>query len=108
MSNTEYRVVIKFFIRKGLSATETAKELAGVYDHSASSPRTVAMWVAQFKDPARVFEDAPRSGQPSVSAVDESVRAVEEVVMRDRQISVRRIADKLDSTLTKSSVIIWG
>ena len=42
MSNTEYRPVIKFFIRIGLSATEITKESADVDDDSASSYRTVA------------------------------------------------------------------
>ena len=41
MSNTEYRVVIKFFTQKGLSATEITKELADVYDYFAPSYRTV-------------------------------------------------------------------
>ena len=48
MSNTEYRVVIKFFTWKGLIATPIAKELADVHDDSAPPYRTVAKWVAEF------------------------------------------------------------
>ena len=59
MSNTEYRTVIKFFIRKGLNAIEITKQLAGVYGYSAPSYRTVAKWVAEFKDLTQAFEDAP-------------------------------------------------
>ena len=51
MSNIEYRVVIVFFIWKGLSAIEITKELADVYGHSDLSCRTVAKWVAEFNDP---------------------------------------------------------
>ena len=51
MSNTEFRAVIKFFTRKGLSATEITEELADVYGDSAPSYRTVAKWVAEFNDP---------------------------------------------------------
>ena len=58
MSSTEYRVVIKLFTRKGLSATEITKELFDIYDDFAPSYRTVAKWVAESKD---AFEDAPRS-----------------------------------------------
>ena len=50
MSNTEYRAVIKLFIRKGLSATEITKELTDVYGRSAPSYRTVMKCVSKFKD----------------------------------------------------------
>ena len=102
MSNLEHRVVIKFFTRKGLNATEIKKELDDVYMDSAPSYRTVAKWVAEFKDPERDFEDAPRNGRPPTTTVDENIKAVERIVMRDRQVSVRRVADELG--ISKSSV----
>ena len=95
MSNIEHRAVIKFFTRKGLNATEIAKELENVYQDSARSYRTVAKWVVEFKDAERGFDDAPRSGRPSTVVDDENVKAVEDLVMRDRQISVRRVAIEL-------------
>ena len=102
MSNIEHRAVIKFFTRKGLKATEIVKELENVYQDTAPSYRTVAKWVAEFKDPERGFEDAPRSGRPSTVVSDENVKAVEDLVMRDRQISVRRVAIEL--SLPKTAV----
>ena len=51
MSNTQYRVVIKFFTRKALSATEITKELADVYGHSAPSYCTVVKQVTEFNNP---------------------------------------------------------
>jgi hypothetical protein len=63
MSDIEYRPVIKFFIWKGLNATEIHQELDNVYKDSAPSYRTVAKWVAEFKDPERGFEDTLRSGR---------------------------------------------
>ncbi len=95
MSNIEYRAVIKFFTRKGLNATEINKELDNIYKDSAPSYRTVARWVAKFKDPARGFEDASRIGRPSTTITDENIKAIERIVMRDRQISVRRVAYEL-------------
>jgi histone-lysine N-methyltransferase SETMAR len=102
MSNIEYRAVIKFFSRKGLNATEISKELDDVYQDAAPSYRTVAKWVAEFKDPERGFEDAPRTGRPPTTLTDENIEAVEQTVMRDRQISVRRVADELG--IPKTSV----
>ena len=95
MSNIEHRAVIKFFTRKGSNAIEISNELDNVYKDSAPSYRTVVKWVAEFKDPERRFEDAPRMDHPSTFTVDENIEAVGRIVMRDRQISIRRVAYKL-------------
>ena len=95
MLNIEHRPVIKLFTRKGLNAIEISKELQNVYKDSAPSYRTVAKWVAEFKDPELTFEDAPQMGRPSTITADENIEAVERTVMRDRQISIRRLAEEL-------------
>ena len=95
MSNIEHRPVIKFFARKGLNPIEISKELNHVYKDSAPSYCTVAKWMAQFNDPERAFEDAPRMDHPSTITADENIEAVERIVMRDRQISIHRLAEQL-------------
>ena len=77
MSNIEHRAVIKFFTRKSLNAIEISMELDNVYKDSAPSYRTVAKWVAEFKDPEHGFEDAPQMGRPSIITVNENIEAVE-------------------------------
>ena len=95
MSNIEHRVVIKFFARKALNAIEISKELINVYKDFAPSYRTVAKWVAEFTDPERGFEGTPQIGRPSTIIADENIQAVERIVMHDRQISIRRLAEEL-------------
>ena len=95
MLNIEHRAVIKFFTRKGLNAIEISKELDNVFKDSAPSYHTVTKWVAEFKDPERGFEDEPRMGHPSTTTADENIQAVERIVMRDRQISIRRVVEEL-------------
>ena len=51
--------------------------------------------MTKFKDPERAFEDPPRMGRPSTITADENIEAVEQIVMRDRQISIRRLAKEL-------------
>ena len=102
MSNTDYRAIIKFFTLKRLSATKITKELADVYGDSALSYCTVTKRVAELIDPTKAFEDAPRSARPPTALTDESIRTVEEVVMCERQIPVRHIADKL--AISKTSL----
>ena len=95
MLNIEHRTVIKFFTRKELNAIEISKELENVYKDSASSYRTVAKWVAEFKGPERAFEDTSRMDHPSTIAANENIEAVERIVMHDRQISIHRLAEEL-------------
>ena len=95
MSNIEHRPVIKFFTRKGLNAIEISNELQNVYKDSAPSYRTVAKWVAEFNDLEHGFEDAQRIGRPSTITPNENIEVVERIVMRDRQISIRRLAEQL-------------
>ena len=95
MSNIEYRSVIKFFTKKGLNATEVSKELNSVYKDDTSIHSTVAKWLAEVKEPEHGFEDSPRTGRPSAITTDENIEAVERIVMRDRQISVRHLTYEL-------------
>lgn len=77
MSNVEYRTIIKFFTQKGLNATKITKELKEVYNDSSPAYRTIAKWVAEFKDdPTRDFEDAPRSGRSLTTTTDENIKVV--------------------------------
>ena len=90
MSNIEHRAVIKFFTRKALNTTEINKQLDSVYKDFVPPYRTVAKWVAGFKDPEHGFEDAPRSSRPSTAVTIENIQAVERLLMCDRSISIHR------------------
>ena len=100
MSNIEYRVIINFFTRKALNAIENSKELDSICKDVAPSYRIVAKWMGEFKESELAFEDSPRTGRPSTLTTDENIEAVERIVMRDRQISVRRIGYELPTPTT--------
>ena len=51
--------------------------------------------MGEFKDPELGFENAPRMDCPSTITTDESIEAVERIVMRDQQVSIRRVAYEL-------------
>ena len=107
MSNTKYRVVIKFFTCKRLSATEIIKEFSDVYSDSAPSYHSAAKWVAEFNDLTRAVEGAPQSNRPPAALANESIRVVEEVMMRViDKLSVRHVADELDISATSLDEII--
>ena len=66
-----------------------------VYKDDAPSYRTVIKWVAEFIEPKRGFEDSPRTSHSSTITTDQNIEVVERIVMRDRQISICRVAYEL-------------
>ena len=92
MSNIEHRPVIKFFTRIRFNAFEITKDLNNVYKDSA--PLSPSGWLNSMIQ--NTFEDASRVGRrPSTITADENTEAVQRIVMRDRQISIRRLAEEL-------------
>ena len=51
--------------------------------------------MAEFKNPEHGLEGAPRMSRSSTITTQENIEAVERIVMRNRQVSVRRLAEEL-------------
>lgn len=56
---------------------------------------TVAYWVAEFKRGRLSCEDDHRSGRPSTSVTEENVKKVENLILQDRRITIKHLADIL-------------
>ena len=64
MEKIEYKAYIKTRSLHGISATEISNELEQVHGEQAPKYRTLAKWVALYKEGRDSFEDDPRSGRP--------------------------------------------
>jgi histone-lysine N-methyltransferase SETMAR len=60
MDKTEYRAVIKFFVKEGLTPKEIHSKLIKVYGNSSPSFSTIKKWAAEFKRGRTSLEDDPR------------------------------------------------
>jgi len=49
MDKTEYRAVIKFFVKEGLTPNEIHSKFIKVYGDSSPSFSTIKKWTAEFK-----------------------------------------------------------
>jgi len=93
-NNIETRAVKFFFVQiktpKEIHAilTETLGEHAPLY-------ATIKNWVAQFKRGDFSTCDAPRLGRPKTATSPESIDQIHELILEDRQISVKSIAEQL-------------
>ena len=77
---------------KDQSPSNIHERMIAVFGDSVSSCTMVFEWVRRFKNGQLNIEGSPRSDRP-ISAMDEkSVKAVENLVVEDRRISIQEIA----------------
>lgn len=93
MNKVEYRAVIRFFVLDGLTPQEIHPKLTKVYGDSAPSMSTVKKWAAEFKRGRTSLEDDPREGQPKTATTPETIEEVHDIVLDNRRVKVREIAE---------------
>ena len=92
--NIEPRYAIKFCVKLNKSATQTFDSLTEAYGDGTLSITMVFKGHKAFKEGRENVEDDPRSGRPISSTNDENVEVVPAVMVKDRRLSVRMIAEE--------------
>ena len=67
--------------------------LKKAYGESSMSKTRVYEWYKRFQDGREDVEDDEHLGRPSTSTTHENVERVKEMVMNDRRITIREVAD---------------
>jgi [histone H3]-lysine36 N-dimethyltransferase SETMAR len=87
------RDIIFFLWKEGVPGAQIEERLTGVFGEAALGKRAVYQWIQRFKDGRTTTDDDDRSGRPCSSATAENIQAVEELILQDRRITVKEIAD---------------
>jgi len=95
MDKIEYRAVIKFFVKGGLTPNEIHCKFVNVYGDSSPSFSTIKKWAAEFKRGRTSLEDDPREGGPKSATTPEIIEQVHYMVLDDRRMKVREIAETI-------------
>lgn len=95
MDKSELRAVIKYLSLKKMSSKEIFLDIQQTLGGDAVPYSTVAYWVAEFKRGRSSCKDDPRSGRPSTSVTEENVKKVENLVLEDRRMTIKHIAEIL-------------
>jgi transposase len=90
----EYHVFIKFFVKEGLRPKEIHSKFINVYGDSSPSFSTIKKWAAEFKRGSASLEDYPGEERPK-SATPEITKQVQDVILDDRRMKVRGIAETI-------------
>jgi len=94
MNKTEYCAVIKFFVKECLMPNEIHSKFIKVYADSSPLFSTVTKWAADIKRGCTSLKDDPCEGRPK-SATTPEIIEVHHMVLDDRQMKVREIAETI-------------
>jgi histone-lysine N-methyltransferase SETMAR len=95
MDKIEYRAVIKFFVKEGLTPNEIHSKFIKVYGDSSPSFSTIKKLAAEFKRGHTSLEDDPREGRPKSATTPEIIEQVHNMVLGERRMKVREIAETI-------------
>ena len=115
-NNTETRAVIKYFFpaRQGAegNSSHSGRNIGGTCtivchrQKQAPSYATVKNWVTQFKRGDFSTCVAPRPGRPKTVTTPEIIDQIHEIILEDRRISAKSIAEQLDISRERVGSII--
>jgi len=89
---TLYHTVIELLTLKNVQPLQMHNPMTAVYGNDVPSYATVKRWAAEFYWGRTSLEDEPPSGHPSEAICEINRRAVENVVLQNRQVNVCQIA----------------
>jgi transposase len=93
MDKIEYRAVIKFFLKEGLTPNEIHSKFLNVYADFSHSFSTIKKWAAEFKRGRTSLEVEPREGLLKNATTPEIIEQVYDMLLDDRRMKVREIAE---------------
>ena len=76
-----------------MKAKEIHAEFQKILGDSAPSYSTVSKWISKFKFGWESLDDDLHSGQPKSSTTPEFIAKVHKMIMRNRRLKVREIAE---------------
>jgi transposase len=100
----EQRYCIKFCQKLGDTQSVTIQKIKLAFEDEAMSVTQVKEWYNRFKEGRLSVESDPRSGRPSTSRNEEGIEAVKTLVMADRRLTVRELAEDVGLTIGRSYV----
>nr|XP_060623585.1 histone-lysine N-methyltransferase SETMAR-like isoform X2 [Anolis sagrei ordinatus] len=106
LTANESREVIKFLFLQGKSAKDIHGDMLQTLGDQCPSYSTVKNWVAKFKTGHVSTNDEKRPGRPRVVVVPEIVDAVHNLILENRLISAKGIADIMGISRERVCVII--
>jgi transposase len=91
----EQRYCIKFCQKLGDSKAETVRKIQQAFGDDAMGVTQIKEWFNRFKDGRTLADSDQRSGRPSTSRNANVIENVRSLILEDRRLTVREIADEV-------------
>ena len=89
----DQRICIEFCVKNGIKCSKTLKMLKVTYGECTVSPKSVYKWYKLFTERREEVNDDARPERPSTSTTSENTEAVKKIVMENRRITIREVAE---------------
>jgi len=97
---------IKFCQKLGDTQVETIRKIQQAFGDDAMSITRIKEWYNCFKDGSTSVDTEPRHSRPSTSRNDNIIKEVWTLVMQDRRITVRELADEVGVSIGSVHTIL--
>jgi histone-lysine N-methyltransferase SETMAR len=106
MEKEQYRSVIRFLFLDGKTCEEIKVKLHAVYKDHAPSMTTIRYWFNEFKRGRTSVFDEERPGRPIEVSTEDMVNKIHDVVLADRRVKIREIADIVNISIERVQNIL--
>ena len=80
-------------VKNGINCLKTLEMLKVAYGECTVSQKSVYNWYKLFREGREEVNDDARHGRPSTSTTNENTVAVKKIVMENRRITIREVAE---------------
>ncbi|UYV70321.1 hypothetical protein LAZ67_7002514 [Cordylochernes scorpioides] len=95
----DQRTCIKFCVKNKIKCADAFRMLTVAYGEATLDRSNVYRWYKMFSEGREDVNDEERAGRPSTSTTDEKINEVEKMILANRRITVREVAEDLNISI---------
>ncbi|UYV63016.1 hypothetical protein LAZ67_2002856 [Cordylochernes scorpioides] len=99
IKNMDQRSCIKFSVKNEIKCADAFRMLTLAYGEATLDRSNVYRWYKMFSEGREDVNDEERAGRPSNSKTDEKIDEVEKMILGNRRITVREVAEDLNISI---------
>ncbi|UYV63421.1 hypothetical protein LAZ67_2004019 [Cordylochernes scorpioides] len=92
----DQRTCIKFCVKNEIKCADAFRMLTVAYGEATLDRSNVYRWYKMFSEGREDVNDEERAGRPSTSTTDEKINEVEKMILANRRITIREVAEDLN------------
>ncbi|UYV67049.1 hypothetical protein LAZ67_4003761 [Cordylochernes scorpioides] len=96
----DQRTCIKFCVKNEIKCADAFRMLTVAYGEATLDRSNVYRWYKMFSEGREDVNDEERAGRPSTSTTDEKINEVKKMILANRRITVREVAEDLNISIT--------